>query len=66
MSRIPQIGDIWLRVYGPTYLEHLLILQDDVKMGLKNGEGYSVLILETGQYDRAWLEHFQMFCKFHS
>lgn len=64
---VPQVGDIWIRDYGYNRpIEYLLILEDGLKMGIYNREGYRFLVMGTGQYDQAWLEHFNKFCKFYS
>ena len=67
MKDVPQIGDIWIRHSGYSRpIEYLLILEDGLKMGMHNREGYRFLVMGTGEYDQAWIEHFNKFCKFHS
>lgn len=66
MSALPKVGDIWERYYhSGDKAEHILIVRDDYEMSnlLEGRKGYQFVILETGEQDSAWLEHFIRFCR---
>lgn len=52
---LPEVGDIWYNHRGDF---HYLIMQDDYAMG------YTMLILETGVLDHAFVDHFVTQCIF--
>ena len=55
----PQVGDIWFNHLGKY---HYLVLEDDYRMGM--GVGYTMLVLERGIIDHAYLPHFTAQCHF--
>ena len=57
----PQIGDIWYNHLGGY---HYLILKDDAQMGMFGEKCYTMMILEKGMLDHAFVEHFNAQCKF--
>jgi|LakMenEpi03Aug12_release.lakeMendotaPanAssembly.Ray.scaffolds.fasta_scaffold3777323_1 hypothetical protein len=61
MNPIPQVGDIW---YNKSNKYHYLVLQDDYRMGMYGDCGYTMLILEQGIVDHAYLPHFRVHCYF--
>lgn len=59
MKKVPEIGDIWYR--NNSNSRHYLILDTEAE-GIDGL--YKFLVLETGSYDTAYLEHFNVYCKF--
>ena len=55
----PKVGEIWYNHFGKF---HYLITGDDYAMGMYGDHGYSMLILETGRTDHAFLPHFTAQC----
>ncbi len=57
----PQVGDIW---YNKSSKFHYLVLEEDYRMGMYGDHGYTMLILEQGIIDHAYLPHFTVHCNF--
>ena len=57
----PQVGDIWFNHFGKF---HYLVLDDDYRMGMGVELGYTMLVLERGIIDHAYLPHFTAQCHF--